>query len=225
MRQENGNALFMVLVGIILFAALSITALEGSQNSADLKNEEVKLAATELIDYSRNLQAGYKRLRTINNCLPENIEMTHDDWVGVTEGINPNAPADNSCELFSEAGGKVIYRPYGGQYFFGDVEFIGHGVMCDDAPCSELYHLIRLAHPSQPVDFSMNDAERICREINYQLFDHDNMTDIGDLTRTPWNGTFLHSTSMTETDYAGQRVFCTYETTNIVSLITILEAR
>ena len=118
-----------------------------------------------------------------------------------------------------------MYRPYNGQYFFGDVPFIGQGPLCTDASCAELYHLMRLSHPSMTVDFTYDDAERICREINYQLFDYDSLTSIGDLTRTPWNGTFLYSTSMAESAYAGQPVFCTYETSNIVSLITILETR
>lgn len=218
MRQENGNALFMVLVGIILFAALSITALEGSQNSADLKNEEVKLAATELIDYSRNMVTGFKRMRTLNNCP---IEQTDISELGTQ---NLNAPDDGSCDLFNENGGKVIFRPYPIWGVYADGEFIGHGPLCGNATCTELYHLNRLYHSSNPL-FPIGDAERICREINYQLFDYDGFIQTKDLTRTYWNGEFAYSLFMDTPVYSGQRVFCTKEAANIVSLITILEAR
>ena len=210
--------MFMVLVGIILFAALSITALEGSQNSADLKNEEVKLAATELIDYSRNMIAGYRRMRTLNNCMPEQINL---DKLGAQ---NPNAPDDGSCNLFDPKGGKVVHRPYAPSSAHGDIAFFGHGPLCTDGSCTELYHVNRIAYPSSG-SFTLDTAERICKEINYQLFDYDDIKQTKDITRVNWNGSFLYTTSFSSPDYHGQRVFCTKETSTIVTVVTILEVR
>ena len=146
MRNSSGNILFLLLIGIALFAALSFAAMDKTGSNDQMEIEKATVEATELIQYARNLTTAYRRLRITNECQPEDINFDHADWIAGTPGTNTASPADKRCHLFDENGGKAVFKPYFYQDFEADINFLGLGNYCEDSSCTELYWLYRLAY-------------------------------------------------------------------------------
>lgn len=120
--NEAGSVLIWILVMVGLFAGLSYAVNQGSRGGASqISEEQARLAAAEILDYSRLVKDSV-RLLQINGC--DETEIDHGNTVYKQEdgsdnyppGTNTNAPADGSCGIFHVNGGGI--RP---QIFY-DVE-------------------------------------------------------------------------------------------------------
>lgn len=114
-NSQSGNVLFLILIAVALFAALSYAVTStGRTNDGGLQTEKQKISKAELDSYTASLNQGKMRLRLINRC--STIDYTRpEDW----------APGDKTCHMFHPEGGGVVYRDF------------GYGVGCD-LPSMEL---------------------------------------------------------------------------------------
>lgn len=114
--SESGNAFFIVMIGVVLFAALMFTFSRGARQGGDnLSVKQAEIAATELIDLAQRYERAVSRLR-LKGCSENQISFDgHNDALLRQNGTaidfsNPNAPADLSCHTFAGAGGGLV--PY-----------------------------------------------------------------------------------------------------------------
>lgn len=113
MRHQNGNALFLILIAVALFAALSYAVTQSGRGSGTIDKESAALDAAALTNYSAQLQAAYLRMRTINGCTAQKISFEaapYTDSNIYTEYPNSFAPSDKSCHFFHPNGGGVTPR-------------------------------------------------------------------------------------------------------------------
>lgn len=106
-ENQAGGVIIWIFVLIALFAALAFVVNDGSRNSsANMSEYEIDLAATEIIDYARNVKNTIQELR-INGCDDNEISFENDV---VTSGLtNPNSPTDESCHVFQPNGGGLTF--------------------------------------------------------------------------------------------------------------------
>jgi hypothetical protein len=103
-RRENGNVLFIILIGVMLFAALMYAITRSSTGSQTISKEQAEVAADEIIDSFTAVKMAVARLRSLNACADTQISFEN----AVVSGYaNSNAPADKSCHLF-DAGGAGL---------------------------------------------------------------------------------------------------------------------
>mgnify|MGYP006978786983 CR=1 FL=1 len=105
---QRGNILFLILLAIILFVALSYavnSGMRGGGNNASA--EQAQSVAAELVQYASLLENTVSRLRLTNGCSDTQISAQNGIETGYT---NPNAPADKRCHIFDAAGGGMAWK-------------------------------------------------------------------------------------------------------------------
>lgn len=120
-NREQGNAFFIVMLGIVLFAALMMTFSRGArQGGENITEKQAQLAATDIISYAQKVEraVGYiQSKRTSENDIsfnnsfvagyqhgteqPDNHKIFHLDgghisWISATNRMN-----DGSAWIFS----------------------------------------------------------------------------------------------------------------------------
>ncbi|HPD83421.1 MAG: hypothetical protein R3D88_05485 [Alphaproteobacteria bacterium] len=104
--SEQGNVFIIILVAVALFGLLLFTfSRTGSQGSGNLSKQQAKIAAQEMLNYARLLESAVNRVRS-NGCSESEINFDNTTVAGYT---NVSAPVDNSCDIFSESGGRVEF--------------------------------------------------------------------------------------------------------------------
>src|SRR5690554_5870450 len=99
-KSAQGNALFLILIAVALFAALSYAVTQSGRGSGSTSRETASLAVSTAINYFSLLQSTVDRLVGVG-CAKEEI-----CYAGDQRGVysNVNALADASCHVFSASG-------------------------------------------------------------------------------------------------------------------------
>jgi len=86
LKNERGNVIFLILIAIGLFAALSFSFSKGNRGSTTIiDKEQATLIATEIINYARSIKNAVHELQ-INGC--DDTEISFEN--GITVGYeNP----------------------------------------------------------------------------------------------------------------------------------------
>lgn len=106
-EQERGNVLFIILIAVVLFAALS-WAVSQSIKGGDPKTisqEKQKLYAENILSTARAIRAAVHDLRISNGCSDTDISFEN---VAVA-GYEHSPAAMAKCRLFGSAGGGLNY--------------------------------------------------------------------------------------------------------------------
>lgn len=120
---RSGNVLFLILLAVALFAALSYAVTQSSRSGGkDISDEDARLVASQILQATAQIRAGIDRLRLINGCRHNQISFQDDENHG-SHYDNVNAPDDQSCHLFYPDGAGIILHqvtedwlaPYTGQ--------------------------------------------------------------------------------------------------------------
>lgn len=125
-KTARGNVLFIILIAVALFAALSyaITSSMRSGGSDGTSAEKMRTDIATMMQYTSSLRQGVMRLILSNGCTDETINVYSPSWAGSPDYVNVRAPANGSCDLFSPKGGDVIWqRPPLSSQIIGGTEY------------------------------------------------------------------------------------------------------
>tara|TARA_Y100001001_G_C8001835_1_gene306562 strand:- start:1180 stop:1926 length:747 start_codon:yes stop_codon:yes gene_type:complete len=106
-RIATGNVLFIILVAIALFSALSFVvggSLGGGGKSAS--SENANLYAAEVLNYSSAIKSAVQMLRISNGCSETDISFENDE----VSGYEHSPVARDECKVFHSSGGRVPYK-------------------------------------------------------------------------------------------------------------------
>ncbi|QQG36697.1 MAG: hypothetical protein HYS17_02675 [Micavibrio aeruginosavorus] len=105
-RSENGNVFFIILIGIVMFAALMYTFSRSTrQGTESLGNREAELAASEILAYAQKIERGVQRV--LSRQISEVDLSFANDFDG--DYVNPNCSV-NQCLVFHPEGGAVAWQ-------------------------------------------------------------------------------------------------------------------
>lgn len=105
LSSQRGNALFLILIAVALFAALSYAVTSsGRSGGSEISREKTILAASQAIEYGGLLQSAIDRLRVVNRCTDNQISFEN---AIVTGYANAGAPLDKRCHVLDPAGGGL----------------------------------------------------------------------------------------------------------------------
>lgn len=112
MRQERGNILFLILLAVILFAALSYavtSSMRGGGNNAG--KESVQVQASSILNLLDQISVATMRMTLTGGIKPENISFAYNykayDGTVTLGGFNNSSCIPNDCRMFHPAGGGV----------------------------------------------------------------------------------------------------------------------
>lgn len=104
--KQRGNILFLILLAVVLFAALSYAVTSSIQGGGkDLSGERAGLAASNIMQAGILMANGVNRMMLTNGC--KLSELSFED--SYDTGYVNNTRADGSCKLFGTLGGGLEY--------------------------------------------------------------------------------------------------------------------
>lgn len=113
MKRQRGNILFLILLAVVLFAALSYAVTSSTRGGGNNASKESATAtASELYQYLVLMDNTLDRLRLVNGCTESQFDFSNTVWLYGPSGaradtpvfpVNHNsaAPGDGRCKLFS----------------------------------------------------------------------------------------------------------------------------
>lgn len=110
MRNDKGNVLFVIFIAVLLFGALSYAMTQSGRGTTDIKDEEIDLAITEVLNYMASVRMAVDTLILTGACTEFTVRFWHQDrinagnWQHYGDGSNPK------CQIFNPAGGGVPYK-------------------------------------------------------------------------------------------------------------------
>ncbi len=119
MHRQSGNVLFLILIAVALFAALSYAVTSSTRTGGgSISKEQAKANASAILQYGAAVRTVVMKMKTINGCTDNSFEFsnaafTRNDGV-LINAANSNAPTDKKCHLFEKEGGGIapFYPPY-----------------------------------------------------------------------------------------------------------------
>ena len=107
-NTASGNVLFLILIAVALFAALSYAVTSSSRTGNQGGSaERAKLKASQLIQYTSSVAQAVTRMRVMNRCAE--TEISFENPV-VTGYVNANAPSNKECDVYEPDGGALSWR-------------------------------------------------------------------------------------------------------------------
>jgi hypothetical protein len=154
--SESGNVLFLILVAVVLFAALSYAVTRSTGGSKGVEDDASVIDAAQLVQYPAGIRTAIMRM-VIGGADPTSLEF--------------NAPADFSM-LSSNVSG--VFHPEGGAAGFQDA---APGIMMNGQPGAWYFNAefeVEYMGLQIPGDFAGNDIvaflpgirEGVCRRVN-----------------------------------------------------------
>ncbi len=110
-NPQRGNAFFIILLGIVLFAALSYAVTQSMRGGmSQITQEQAKFAAREMIEYGQKLRDTVKELMITNGCTDTQITFEGATYYFEGSGYtNATAPTSKICHVFDAAGGNMKF--------------------------------------------------------------------------------------------------------------------
>lgn len=106
MKTQHGNALFLILIAVALFAALSYAVTQSGRGGGNVNRETVMIQTANLVQ----LLDSYAQ--TVQRMLILGCDITEISFEGAftpNTYSNGNSPTDNSCHVFEPEGGGMSY--------------------------------------------------------------------------------------------------------------------
>lgn len=157
--SNQGNVLFLILIAVVLFAALSYAVTQSSRGGGNANKEKASIVASELVEYASTLRQAILRLKLIKHCDDTEINFDAPSHTGYTNG---SAPADGSCDVFGSSGGgmSLIAPPTGTStndwYFAGNLILHNAGGVNSDLDTANTDLAIILFDISEDVCLAIN---------------------------------------------------------------------
>ncbi len=122
-KSQKGNALFLILIAVALFAALSYAITQSNRGGGGLSRENTQILEAKINDFFSDVQRGTLSIRVINNCpvvLPGGWTIYDINSLYTTSNFTPGYPnifkistltaERKACDLWaSEGGGLTTY--------------------------------------------------------------------------------------------------------------------
>ncbi len=107
--NQRGNILFLILLAVVLFAALSYAVTQCMRcGGGDSSSENASLQASELMNYFVQIDTAIQRMMVINGVKDYELNFYQDFDHNYTLGANDNPNCtDDRCRVFDENGGVV----------------------------------------------------------------------------------------------------------------------
>lgn len=102
MKKQQGNVLFLILVAVVLFAALSYAVTQSSRSGGGVDSETDQLNMAAYGSYISSVRFGYQRLR---------LKGVSPDDMTFSKASSDACIANAERCLFHPDGGGVVFRP------------------------------------------------------------------------------------------------------------------
>ena len=113
---EQGNVLFLILIAVALFAALSYAVtLTTRSGGGNVGKEKAQLLVDQISQYGAVLSNAVTRVILGSNCSIMTVDFASPAWNTDHYDISAlssgeSSPPDNRCDIFAAPGGGVVWQ-------------------------------------------------------------------------------------------------------------------
>ena len=107
MRNECGNVLFLILIAVILFAALSYAVTKSGSGNGNVDSEKTAIALAQLNSIVGSISVATDRLMLFNGCSMREIAENS------SSPFDPDPILKAECNLFGIEGGNISLNWHG----------------------------------------------------------------------------------------------------------------
>lgn len=100
-ESEKGNALFLILIAVALFAALSYAVTQSGRSSGTIDRETALIAASQITQYPATLETAITRM-IITGVQASEVHFDHDVY-----NSDANSDVEDEGNVFKSEGGGV----------------------------------------------------------------------------------------------------------------------
>ncbi|MCK5519170.1 MAG: hypothetical protein KAI61_07130 [Alphaproteobacteria bacterium] len=122
---QAGNAMLFILIGIVLFSALTFVFARGSRSPSGISSEDARLYAQEILSYAEKINGAVQTIMLQNGCSGTRVSFENTS----VAGYNHVPPSPQKCNVFnSTVGGGMSFEspPSGALTVAGDYLFTGN---------------------------------------------------------------------------------------------------
>jgi len=175
-NHSSGNVLFLILIAVVLFAALSYAVTSSSRSGGNVDKEKNELAISNLMQQLTLLDQSIMRLKILNKCTDKEISFENTTVSGYSFATR------DKCKLFEPQGGGLnwlvpVKKVGESNYRYNHRNWVLGQGCSGSTNCTDLIMMWR------------NIPDDLCLAINKKMLDID-------LTTIPSN-----SNSMDDLDY------------------------
>ena len=226
-KNQSGNVLFLILIAVALFAALSYAVTMSTRSGGgNASKESARSYAASLIQYTTAMKNAMTRMKLVNGCTDSSFDFSNSVYVlnsGASfHSTNTNAPSDGRCSMYkpnggnmtpvigmkgaidvaaSEAAGSTAVKAGHGGFNTLQVKGVGTDDVAGSATASEL--AFNMSFVSKDVCLAINDIAG----VNNPGGD----APVGTITGSQGgytNGAFTSTAILDDPDINGHVVFC-----------------
>ena len=202
LQNQRGNVIFILLIGVILLAALSFAVTQTQRGSVtQVTDENARLLATELIDYSNAVANAVGQLR-LRGVAETALCFDSPQWP-VAGAYNHAGCGEDTNKIFAPDGGGVVWNKPSALAF--DASGGGTGLW-EFVTGNEVAGVGTSGLADENVDLLMVASGltlKVCRQINQlvnvQNPDLTSTPSAGGFANTPFTGSFTGNTAIDDT--------------------------
>lgn len=106
-HNERGNALWFILLAIVLLAGLTVLMSRSSSTTDEAGDfERAQIKASEVMRVAKDFELGTQRLKS-QGCSENELNF---DYAPAVTGYENTTRADGSCDLFNGNGAGLVWR-------------------------------------------------------------------------------------------------------------------
>lgn len=161
MKTDSGNALFLILIAVALFAALSYAITQSGRGGGNIDKETLTLEVSSYLQDVANIRSGLQRMILLGTDA-DDIELCNmdSDFCGRGDGYSDYCTTGANCLFAPEGGGVPLPNvPGWGSSLNMYVQTPANGGSMDGIGTTD----------NDFIMFLENVPEAVCLEINRQL--------------------------------------------------------
>ena len=108
LNRQGGNALFLILIAVALFAALSYAITQSGRGGGSIDRETQTLVAARIVQHIGAIDNAIQRLSIISNCSATEISFEHANWGHSNYDHSPSASTE--CQIYHTDGGGLTFE-------------------------------------------------------------------------------------------------------------------
>lgn len=121
-NDQSGNVLFLILIAVALFAALSYAVTQSTSGGGDARKESNSIIIGQISQYVASIDAAITKIKILNGCDNLEISFERSPFDGSSSYFNPNSPSNFKCHVFHPSGGGAFHSetaPAGNGWMYG----------------------------------------------------------------------------------------------------------
>ena len=156
--KQNGNALFLILIAVALFAALSYAVTQSGRGGGNADRETAKLQAARVLQYVASIEAAMNKMKLLNGTADTEFSFDTAEW-GFSDYQHSTTQPDQN-KVFHPDGGGATWQDFSEMTTFW--KFVGENAVTGLGECAD-----NSSSACKELMFMLTDiSDTLCIEIN-----------------------------------------------------------